>query len=67
MNTSNFLEQPYAMDGIYYKPDINMITIKLNELAINISPKKKRKKYENNNNNKRQKINKLTSPTIRRK
>lgn len=67
MDNSKFIEQPYSMDGIYYKPDINMINIKLNELAINISPKKKRKKYENNNNNKRQKINKLTSSTIRRK
>lgn len=65
MNNSNFLEQPYAMDGIYYKPDINLITINFNELTINISPKKKRKKHEKNNNNKRQKINKLTSPTIR--
>ena len=57
MSNINLSEQPYAIDGIYYKPDVNIITLELNELSFKPYIKKKRNSEKNTEKNNEKKNN----------
>lgn len=64
MNNINLIEQPYAIDDIYYHNDYNIIITNLNVLTIskldkynnkiiksNLLNREKKRNFENNNEN----------------
>jgi len=64
MNNINLIEQPYAIDGIYYYNDYNIIVSNLNVLTIskldkynnkiiksNLFNREKKRNFEKNNEN----------------